>query len=330
MSADRKILSLFDSSGNLTPEAMHRYINRQLNDNEITTIEEHLKRSDFDREALEGLKKQPLVDLSKAVAGLNKDILRAAREKSTPPVTRLPLRRRYYWVAAAGLLGIIGVGVVMVLMFRPSGSQQLAVDSQQSAESPEGEARRISSQEPVTINQEPVTINQEPVTISQEPVTINQEPLTVGGIAIADQDQPVSEQEVSVQDIPAAMAKSAGEPSQPSYTIEAGMRSDSSSIFITVESMPVFPGGEEALNHYLDSTMIYPQLAIENDIQGTVYTTFVIEKDGSVTNVQVLRGIGGGCNEEAIRLIKSMPKWLPGRQSGQPVRVQYSLPVRFN
>jgi len=100
-------------------------------------------------------------------------------------------------------------------------------------------------------------------------------------------------------------------------------------IFVFVEEQPEFPGGEEALMNYLISNIHYPEQAKELDIQGTVIIEFVVETDGSVTNVVVKRGIGGGCDEEAVRVVKSMPKWKPGKQRGKPVRVRYTLPVRF-
>jgi protein TonB len=100
-------------------------------------------------------------------------------------------------------------------------------------------------------------------------------------------------------------------------------------IFTIVQDMPSFPGGDAAMLAYLGKNIKYPTLAKESGIQGTVYVTFVVEKDGSVSNVKVLRGIGGGCDEEAIRVVKSMPKWSPGKQRGKPVKVQYNLPCRF-
>ncbi len=100
-------------------------------------------------------------------------------------------------------------------------------------------------------------------------------------------------------------------------------------IFTVVESMPEFPGGMTELYTYLGNNIKYPVMAKESGIQGKVYVTFVVERDGSITDVQVLRGIGGGCDEEAIRVVQSMPKWNPGKQRGKPVRVQYNLPVRF-
>ena len=101
-------------------------------------------------------------------------------------------------------------------------------------------------------------------------------------------------------------------------------------VFVVVEEEPEFPGGMEALYRYLASNIKYPELAKKEKIQGTVYVSFVVEKDGSVTNIKVLRDIGGGCSEEAVRVVRQMPKWKPGRQRGQRVRVQYNLPIKFS
>lgn len=100
-------------------------------------------------------------------------------------------------------------------------------------------------------------------------------------------------------------------------------------IFTVVESMPEFPGGMQELYTFLGNNIKYPVMAKESGIQGKVYVTFVVEVDGSITDVRVLRGIGGGCDEEAVRVVQNMPKWTPGKQRGKPVRVQYNLPVRF-
>ncbi|MDO9511387.1 MAG: energy transducer TonB [Bacteroidales bacterium] len=100
-------------------------------------------------------------------------------------------------------------------------------------------------------------------------------------------------------------------------------------IFTVVEAMPEFPGGDAARMKFLQENMKYPQMARESGIQGTVYVTFVVEPAGSVTGVRVLRGIGGGCDEEAIRVVKAMPRWTPGKQRGKPVRVQFNMPIKF-
>lgn len=100
-------------------------------------------------------------------------------------------------------------------------------------------------------------------------------------------------------------------------------------IFTVVEEAPSYPGGDEARIKFLQENIKYPQMARESGISGTVYVTFVVERDGSVTDVKVMRGIGGGCDEEAIRVIKAMPKWNPGKQRGKPVRVQFNMPIKF-
>lgn len=104
---------------------------------------------------------------------------------------------------------------------------------------------------------------------------------------------------------------------------------DEPEIFLIVEEMPSFPGGEAQLVRYLGDNIKYPAIARENGITGTVYVTFVIGPDGQVKDIKVLRGIGGGCDEEAVRVVKSMPKWKAGKQRGKPVSVQYNLPIRF-
>ena len=100
-------------------------------------------------------------------------------------------------------------------------------------------------------------------------------------------------------------------------------------IFQIVEEMPAYPGGDQKLMEFIAKGIKYPQIARETGIQGRVFVGFVVEPDGSVSNVKVLRGIGGGCDEEAMRVVKSMPKWKPGKQRGKAVRVSYMLPVNF-
>ncbi len=96
------------------------------------------------------------------------------------------------------------------------------------------------------------------------------------------------------------------------------------------EKMPMFPGGEEELFRFLGEGMKYPAMARDAGISGRVFVTFVVEKNGAITNIDLLRGIGGGCDEEAMRVVESMPKWTPGKQGGKNVRVQFNLPIFFN
>jgi TonB family protein len=96
-----------------------------------------------------------------------------------------------------------------------------------------------------------------------------------------------------------------------------------------VELAPEFQGGQTALGRYLGSKLRYPAGARQNKIQGKVYIGFIVEKNGSLANFKVLRGIGGGCDEEAIRVLRSSPAWRPGMASGKPVRTSYVLPITF-
>ncbi|MCC7331549.1 MAG: energy transducer TonB [Flavobacteriales bacterium] len=101
-------------------------------------------------------------------------------------------------------------------------------------------------------------------------------------------------------------------------------------IFTIVESMPEFPGGgQEALFKYLQSEMKYPQIAKENGIQGTVFVNFVVGSNGKIKDVKVLRGVNKLLDDEAIRVVKAMPAWTPGKQRGKAVSVSYNLPIKF-
>jgi len=100
--------------------------------------------------------------------------------------------------------------------------------------------------------------------------------------------------------------------------------------YLMVEEMPTYPGGQNAMMRYLSSNVRYPKIAVEHNMGGTVYVKFDIDTDGSISNVQsVNKAIGGGLEEEAIRVVKKMPNWNPGKEKGQPVRVRFVLPVAF-
>ena len=100
-------------------------------------------------------------------------------------------------------------------------------------------------------------------------------------------------------------------------------------MLINVDEEPEFPGGIEAMYCYLASNIVYPDEAKAENIQGLVMVNFVIEKDGSVSNIKLLRDIGGGCGDEAVRVVQAMPRWKPGHQSGRRVRTSFNLPVNF-
>lgn len=100
-------------------------------------------------------------------------------------------------------------------------------------------------------------------------------------------------------------------------------------IFMVVEEMPSFPGGDLALIRFLKAELHYPSLALESKIEGVVVVQFIIDEQGNITQPTILRGIGGGCDEEALRVVQRMPRWSPGKQRSRAVKVRFNLPVRF-
>lgn len=100
-------------------------------------------------------------------------------------------------------------------------------------------------------------------------------------------------------------------------------------IFVVVENMPEFPGGELALRKYIASAIKYPTIAQENGIQGKVFVNFVVDRDGSISNAKIARGVDPSLDKEALRVVNTLPKWKPGMQRGKPVRVSYTVPISF-
>ena len=106
-------------------------------------------------------------------------------------------------------------------------------------------------------------------------------------------------------------------------------KEEETKVFDVVEQMPEFPGGQGALFEYLSKNIKYPVVAEENGIQGRVIVTFVVERDGSITDVKVVKSVDPSLDKEAQRVVRSMPKWIPGKQNGSAVRVKFTVPVTF-
>lgn len=104
---------------------------------------------------------------------------------------------------------------------------------------------------------------------------------------------------------------------------------DANTIFVVVEEMPLFPGGDPALLKFVNGAIKYPVIAQENGIQGRVVCSFVVNRDGSVVDAEVIRGVDPSLDKEALRVIGTMPNWKPGMQRGKPVRVKYTIPITF-
>jgi TonB family protein len=372
MSEKYNISSLFDQSGNLTLNAMERYLRDELSREELSLVEKHLAESEFDREALEGLKKHGSGNISQDVKELNSDILFAARKRAKTGDSGIS--RRIYWYAAASLAGLIGLSLLMFFMFRnPDKKTQLAVmqpdtmlyktkavitpsennlktekvnipvteQKREIASTVNPSPQRSSGIEKITpepnqpVTQLEVVENRQPGIINNDiSVIVEADEVTefqiVGGVSITG-DQKAAEENLNRKgervttnyQVQAQSALAVSDNAAPEMEAE-------SQIFMVVEGMPEFPGGDTALYRFLTENIHYPDSAKTAGIQGRVFITFVVNKDGSISDVRVLRGIGGGCDEEALRVVKSMPNWIPGTQRGKPVHVQYNLPIKFS
>jgi len=124
-------------------------------------------------------------------------------------------------------------------------------------------------------------------------------------------------------------AKDISNPTDSILSINANQPDSTGVVFTVVEEIPQFPGGDDARVKFLSENIIYPEKARENQIQGTAYITFVVNQDGSIVDVRSLASPDRSLEEEAIRVVKLMPKWIPGKQRGKPVRVQFSMPIKF-
>jgi TonB family protein len=329
MQEKTNLSALFDRSGSLTIRAMELYLRGDLNQAEMEVVEKHLDQSPFDREAMEGILKHAGENISLQVEELKGQV-----NKTVPKVTnlqKLRIRQRTYWYSAAGILLLAGLSILLIFMLRgPRHQNQLAVNEPAVVNenvtgniNPE-QNQSFSENDRVPVTEQKLKINdsnpdkeigRKDLTITQE---VNEEIQSErNGYNIIepgkDLESEVIDEEIIIM---------------PDYDV-AAEEADSEQVFLVVESMPDYPGGEEKLYKFLEENIKYPQLAKESGIQGRVFVTFAVEKDGSITNIRVLRGIGGGCDEEAIRVVKAMPKWIPGRQRGKPVKVQYNLPVKF-
>lgn len=118
-------------------------------------------------------------------------------------------------------------------------------------------------------------------------------------------------------------------PPPPAPVAPAPVEEVADEIFDVVEENPEFPGGADELQKYLGSSIKYPDIAAENGIQGRVIVQFVVEKDGSTTAITIARGVDPSLDKEAVRVVKEMPRWKPGKQRGKPVRTKFTLPVVF-
>ena len=149
---------------------------------------------------------------------------------------------------------------------------------------------------------------------------------------VTDEEQPVLVKEVieskqAVSNV--TFDKGTDDLAAPVATQNTKITEETDVPFVIVEQMPQFPGGEKEMMKFIKNNLRYPTVATEMGISGTVIVNFVVDKDGKITRIKVVRGIGGGCDEEAVRVLSKMPAWSPGKQGGRAVLVSYTVPFKF-
>jgi protein TonB len=149
---------------------------------------------------------------------------------------------------------------------------------------------------------------------------------------VPEEEQPIMQKEIveakaAISNV--AFDKGTDDVAAPVATEQNHITEEPDQTFVIVEIMPQFPGGEKEMTKFIKNNMKYPSLAAENGISGTVIVNFVIDRDGRITRIKVVRGVGGGCDEEAIRVLNLMPLWTPGKQGGKAVLVSFTLPFKY-
>ena len=206
---------------------------------------------------------------------------------------------------------LIGLVVTLFIVWRvfeyKSYDKQVIDDMQRTVEVIEEEMVEITKQEQPKVQPPQPKPQVTQIQIVEDDVEVEDE---IDINAEVDQDEVIEEYEFTPPEI------------EEEEIVEA-------EIFKVVEEMPEFPGGAAKMMEYIQKNIKYPMMARESDIQGRVFVNFVVEPNGTITNVTVMRGIGGGCDEEALRVVQSMPNWKPGKQRGSAVRCSFTVPIIF-
>jgi protein TonB len=367
METRRDHSEIFDALGCLSESGLARYAAGQLDAEALVAARAHLADCELCATAAEGLQllyaqKGPEGALS-LMTGIHRDIDdKVAAEISRR--RRLRLVTRGSWTAAAaGLALLIGFYFLQwdnARMRREETADKIALEGTELAEmqrDTESYAANDLSKAKEQVTKftaprvvedkvtESVALNQEDfATEEQSPdVVINLEeksellipppsPKSIQSPATGEKSKEQDSEFKAIKTVEGVRMTSAGSSdtkSKKDQSLAMKEEEDKSPPFTVVEEMPQYPGGEEARLKFLQENIQYPQKAKESGIQGTVYVTFIVTTKGKIRDARILRGIGGGCDEEALRVLKLMPNWTPGKQAGKPVEVQFTMAIKF-
>ncbi|HET8962664.1 MAG TPA: energy transducer TonB [Chitinophagales bacterium] len=330
-----------------TKEKMLAYMRNQLPDFEKRAFEKLMEDDAFLRDSYEGLKMQSMKEnqlvFQKIEADI--DIITGAKKPRIIPMNTRSL------AVAAMLIIFIAVSFLIITQLNKTQQEKIATIQAEEYTNPV-----ISDNKADTVLQKSVTELSLPVEPAEEIIESavpaetkinilqdNREETSSGAVALEprqtdmedgnpivlestdDKESDTMEfDEITNNEKSVAETSSKKIPEAVSTT-----SSENANIFLIVEQMPEFPGGEEAMYKFLAENIKYPALAKDNSIQGTVYIKFVVSDKGKISDAVVVRGIGSGCDEEALRVVKKMPNWSPGMQEGKQVDVYYTLPIKF-
>ncbi len=233
-----------------------------------------------------------------------------------------PIRKSYERTASRALLISIGIFIVGVAtpfimrLINESGTDKINRDVEVTVELKEPPPLDKNEPPPPPPPPPPPTIETVKFT---PPVVVDKE---------VEEEQPPPQEKLSETNV--GVVTQAGDENAVEPPPEVVADPDEGKVYSYVEEMPTFPGGDAALYEYLQRNIKYPPIARENGITGKVFIGFVVDKEGKITDIKILRSLGAGCDEEALRVIKSMPGWKPGKQNGRTVAVSYSMPINFS
>ncbi|WP_343303830.1 energy transducer TonB [Chitinophaga niabensis] len=269
---------------------------------------------------------------------LNSDFIDILFDDRNKDYGAYELRRKYNKRVRNAVMGMSAIVVVVIGGYLIS-SNLIASDKTHEALTIYDEPEMIEAK----IKEEPPVYTPPPV--RQEPPPAAKATVDAAIFRIAPDEDVKPEDEVpkneDLIDKVIGVANAAGDPDGVDFevpdgvkggtgVIEAPKAKEKEEIFMIVEMMPEFPGGEAALMKFLRNNMHYPSVASDNGISGTVFVKFVVDKNGEINNVTIEGAKkGGGLEEEAMRVVKKMPKWKPGKQNGETVAVYFNLPIRF-
>lgn len=305
---------LFLDSGCLSPRAVDAYIKCELPGDLQIEVENHLKSCELCRDAVEGysLGKNGLVNFESLIdKRLEKGIHDAAISKNT--------WSRLYPVLAFAAILVLFIGIYLIIRYQLPHKQRLTANNDQSLMY----ELAPPAEKAVTMNKESGKFDAycSEDTLKKEVKKNVPEQNGLMLVNVHDSVVLMNNDDLSSADIVV---------SEDHFAVDEKVEEvDSNYVYSVVEEMASYQGGHEAMLKFLNENINYPENAKESSVEGTVYVGFIIDENGKLGDIKVLRGIGNGCDEEAIRIVKLMPVWKPGRQAGKAVKVQYTLPVRF-